>query len=54
MDIITPSLPEPKIDVLKIVKLRENRKKIKKEKPCKYLDQLFKTDAFLKEYFEEK
>jgi len=54
MDAITPSLPEPKINVLNIVKLREDEKKRKKEKPHKYLDQLFKNDTFLKEYFEEK
>ena len=54
MDTVTPHLPEPKINVLNIVKVRENEKKRKKEKPCKYLDQLFKTDKFLKEYFEEK
>ena len=49
-------LPEPKINVLQVVKLRKERqKKDKKEKPCKYLDQLFKkNDKFLKEYFEEK
>jgi 3-phosphoglycerate kinase len=54
MDVITPSLPEPKIVILENVKLRESEKKKKKENPCKYLDQLFKTDAFLEEYFEEK
>ena len=54
MDVITPSLPEPKIEILKNVILRENVKKMEKEKHCKYLDQLFKTDVFLKVYFEEK
>jgi len=49
-------LPEPKINVLRIVKLRKERqKKDKKDKPSKYLDQLYKkNDKFLKEYFEEK
>jgi len=48
-------LPEPKINILKVVKLRENQKKEKKEKPCKYLDHLYKkNDAFLRKYFEEK
>ena len=48
-------LPEPKINILKVVKLREDQKKEKKEKPRKYLDQLYKkNDEFLKKYFEEK
>jgi hypothetical protein len=47
-------LPEPKINILNIVKLRENKDKDKKEKPCKYLDQLYKkNDNFLKKYFED-
>tara|TARA_B100001758_G_C18022609_1_gene408890 strand:+ start:46 stop:210 length:165 start_codon:yes stop_codon:yes gene_type:complete len=47
-------LPEPKINILKIVKLNEKEKKTKDEKPCKYLDQLYKNnDKFLKKYFEE-
>ena len=48
------SLPEPKIDVLNIVKLREDAKKLKKKKLCKYLDHIFKNDTFLDEYFEDK
>ena len=50
-------LPEPKIKVLNNVKIikRRAKDKAKKEKPSKYLDQLFKKDdKFLKEYFEEK
>ncbi len=48
-------LPEPKINILKLVKLRENQEKEKKDKSYKYLDQLYKkNDPFLKKYFEEK
>ena len=48
-------LPEPKINILKVVKLRENQENKKKEKAYKYLDQLYKkNDPFLKKYFEEK
>ena len=48
-------LPEPKINILKVVKLRENQENEKKEKSYKYLDQLYKKkDPFLKKYFEEK
>tara|TARA_Y100001936_G_scaffold242309_1_gene279363 strand:- start:240 stop:413 length:174 start_codon:yes stop_codon:yes gene_type:complete len=57
MDTPQNELPEPKIKVLNNVKIIKKRAKdkAKKEKPRKYLDQLFKKDdKFLKEYFEEK
>jgi len=58
MDTPRDNLPEPKLNILQIVKLRKERnekKKKKKKKFCKYLDQLYdKNDTFLKEYFEEK
>ena len=50
-------LPEPKIRILKSTKVQKKiaKEKKEKEKPCKYLDQLFKKDdKFLREYFEEK
>tara|TARA_B110001450_G_scaffold152142_1_gene141967 strand:- start:12 stop:182 length:171 start_codon:yes stop_codon:yes gene_type:complete len=56
MDTPRDSLPEPKLNILKIVKLRRERNEKKKTKKfCKYLDQLYdKEDTFLKKYFEEK
>ena len=55
MDTPRKDLPEPKINILKIVKIRENQEKEKKNKSFKYLDQLYKkNDPFLKKYFEEK
>ena len=53
MDIITPKLPKQELHLLNQVKIRQEQKKRKKEKPCKYLDQLLKG-KFLKEYFKEK
>jgi hypothetical protein len=48
-------LPEPKINILKVVEIRKNQDKEKKGKSYKYLDQLYKkNDTFLKKYFEEK
>tara|TARA_B110000977_G_scaffold63674_1_gene86621 strand:- start:7719 stop:7889 length:171 start_codon:yes stop_codon:yes gene_type:complete len=56
METPTDILPEPKLNILKIVKLRRERSENKKSKKfCKYLDQIYdKNDTFLKEYFEEK
>ena len=55
MDINTPKLPKQQLHLLNQVKIRQEQKKraLKKEKPCKYLDQLLKG-KFLKEYFKEK
>tara|TARA_B110000008_G_C16767641_1_gene483266 strand:- start:22 stop:192 length:171 start_codon:yes stop_codon:yes gene_type:complete len=56
MDAPRDILPEPKLNILKFVKLRrEKNEKKKNKKFCKYLDQLYdKNDTFLKEYFKEK
>jgi|TARA_B110000971_G_scaffold221281_1_gene267749 hypothetical protein len=56
MDTPRDTLPVPKLNILKVVKLRrEINEKRKTAKTCKYLDQLYdKDDTFLKKYFEEK
>ncbi len=53
MDIITPKLPKQQLRLLNQVKIRQEQKKRKKAKSCKYLDQLLKG-KFLEEYFKEK
>jgi len=56
MDTPRDILPEPKLNILKFVKLRKEKiEKKKSKKVCKYLDELYdEKDTFLKEYFEEK